>query len=209
MGKVCAVNGMGIGNGTPFRDVSIDQLGTELFQLGYHRHGNERLVNGMNGTMMEAGVFIGPTYYQRLKHMVKDKEHARSRGPVQILTRQPVEGRSRDGGLRFGEMERDCVISHGASSVLRERLFEQSDPFECVVCAKCGYIAQTEARGTSVRNRERICTVCDDGAHCRTVKFPFAFKLLLQELMAMQISPRLKVGIAQDDILGDQSVHCS
>ena len=104
---------MGIGNGTPFRNVSIEQIGGELHNLGFQKYGNERLINGMTGEMMSGTVFIGPTYYQRLKHMVKDKEHARSRGPVQILTRQPVEGRSRDGGLRFGEMERDCVISHG------------------------------------------------------------------------------------------------
>lgn len=200
LGKVCAQSGRGCGNGTPFRNVSVEQIGNEMHNLGYQRHGHERLINGMTGLMMEGEVFIGPVFYQRLKHMVKEKEHARSRGPRQILTRQPVEGRSRDGGLRFGEMERDCVISHGASSLLRERLFEQSDPFTGVVCTKCGYIAQPTAKNTIVRNNRSFCKLCDTGDNCVDVKFPFAFKLFVQEMMAMNIAPRLQIGDTRQSI---------
>lgn len=104
------------------------------------------MYNGHTGRKLEAQIFIGPTYYQRLKHMVDDKIHSRARGPVQILTRQPVEGRSRDGGLRFGEMERDCMISHGAAQFMKERLFDQSDAYRVHICDICGLIAVANLR---------------------------------------------------------------
>lgn len=110
LGQLCCVQGEQ-GDGTPFRGASIDQIQTELKRAGHDSLGTTTMYNGMTGTKMHGKVFVGPTYYQRLKHMVMDKQHSRSRGPVQILTRQPVEGRAREGGLRFGEMERDwCSI---------------------------------------------------------------------------------------------------
>ena len=192
LGKLCCFEGV-IGDGTPFRGASIEQISSELEKHGFQRHGNEKLYNGMTGEPMDGVAFMGPTYYQRLKHMVLDKQHARARGPIQILTRQPVEGRSREGGLRFGEMERDCVIAHGTANVLRERLFEQSDPFTTHVCQKCGLLCQSEAIGMQVRNTDPFCRNCNSKEYATEVQIPYAFKLLLQELYAMNIAPRLRL----------------
>jgi DNA-directed RNA polymerase II subunit RPB2 len=137
LSKVSSLRGFE-GDATPFTDVTVDSVSSLLREHGYQSRGFEEMYNGHTGRKMVAQVFFGPTYYQRLRHMVDDKIHARARGPVQILTRQPVEGRARDGGLRFGEMERDCMISHGASAFLRERLFEVSDAFRVHICDICG-----------------------------------------------------------------------
>jgi DNA-directed RNA polymerase beta subunit len=107
------------GDATPFTSVTVDNISDALHRCGYQSRGWEVMYNGHTGRQLKAQIFLNPTYYQRLKHMVDDKMHSRGRGPVQILTRQPVEGRARDGGLRFGEMERDCIISHGASAFLK------------------------------------------------------------------------------------------
>ena len=192
VGKLCAIEGKQ-GDATPFRDVSINHIGASLQEHGYDSLGCETLYNGMTGQALPAKVFMGPTYYQRLKHMVLDKQHSRSRGPVQILTRQPVEGRAREGGLRFGEMERDCIISHGAANVLSERLFEQSDPFVATVCGKCGLLAQPAAEHTLIRQKKPYCRICKSGAMVQDIRMPYAFKLLLQELMAMNIAARLRL----------------
>jgi DNA-directed RNA polymerase II subunit RPB2 len=137
LSKVGAIKGQE-GDATPFTDVTITKISNILRDAGYQSRGFEVMYNGHTGRKMKAQVFFGPTYYQRLRHMVDDKIHARARGPVQILTRQPVEGRARDGGLRFGEMERDCMISHGAAAFLKERLFEVSDAYRIHVCEICG-----------------------------------------------------------------------
>nr|XP_057929081.1 LOW QUALITY PROTEIN: uncharacterized protein LOC131129481 [Doryrhamphus excisus] len=181
LGKVSALVGEE-GDGTPFSDVTVEQIANQLEEQGYQRHGLETMYNGMTGQELTAKIFIGPTYYQRLKHMVKDKLHARARGPLQILTRQPAEGRARDGGLRFGEMERDCIISHGASLFLRERLFEVSDFFEAIVCEECGLFCLEDG-----------CKACANRTNIAKVEMPYAFKLLLQELMGMNIAPRLRL----------------
>jgi len=196
LGKLCSVMGQ-IGDATPFRGTSIDQISSELVRHGHDPLGSETFHNGSTGERFQGKVFFGPTYYQRLKHMVKDKHHSRSRGPVQILTRQPVEGRARDGGLRMGEMERDCCLSHGSAHLLSERLVEQSDPFVSHVCSKCGLLALPAAEKTLIRNRKPHCTNCKGGGDVHEVRMPYAFKLLLQEMMAMNIAARLRLKLGE------------
>jgi len=174
------------GDATPFQEVTVSQISQDLFNIGYQKEGNEAMYNGHTGRKLEALLFLGPTYYQRLKHMVDDKIHSRARGPVQILTRQPTEGRSRDGGLRFGEMERDCMISHGAARFLKERLFDASDAYNVYVCCRCGLFAIADL----TRNKYE-CKGCDNTTEIARVCIPYACKLLFQELMAMMIAPRM------------------
>lgn len=185
LGKVSALSGEE-GDATPFSDVTVDQISEKLKSFNYHSRGLEVMHNGMTGRKLRTQIFIGPTYYQRLKHMVDDKIHARARGALQILSRQPLEGRSRDGGLRFGEMERDCIISHGASAFLKERLMDVSDSYTCYVCDKCGILA--------ISGRDILeCRACSNQVAISKIQIPYAFKLLIQELMAMNIAPRLRV----------------
>lgn len=142
---------------------------------------------------MQCLVVIGPTFYQKLKHMVIDKVHARARGPLTFLTRQPMEGRSREGGLRVGEMERDCIISHGAMAVMKDRLLESADPFVAPVCNTCGLLCEP-ARESVIGKKQASCRNCGDRCAGVTNKeMPFAYKLLLQELMAMHIRPAMRL----------------
>jgi DNA-directed RNA polymerase II subunit RPB2 len=188
--KVGALTGKE-GDATPFTDVSVDQIAGVLHELGYHRHGNEVMYSGHTGRMIHAKVFLGPTFYQRLKHLVDDKIHARSRGPVTMLTRQPMEGRARDGGLRMGEMERDCLISHGVSSFLRDRMFANSDPYAIYICTLCGLIAHADLRKHIYWCNNKDCQHAK--ASIVRVHIPYACKLLFQELMAMCIAPRIQI----------------
>ncbi len=149
MGKVAALQGME-GDATPFTDVTVENISNMLHELGYQRRGNEVCYNGHTGRQMGAMLFLGPTYYQRLKHTVDDKIHSRGRGPTQMLTRQPMEGRSRDGGLRFGEMERDCIISHGACSSRCAALAAlRCAALRCAACADALRACAVQARRRS------------------------------------------------------------
>ncbi|KAI0936831.1 DNA-dependent RNA polymerase II [Taiwanofungus camphoratus] len=174
------------GDATPFTDLTVESVSQFLRQKGYQSRGLEVMYHGHTGRKLQAQVYLGPTYYQRLKHMVDDKIHSRARGPVQILTRQPVEGRSRDGGLRFGEMERDCMISHGVAAFLKERLFEASDAYRLHVCDICGLTAIA-----NLKKQTFECRSCKNKTACSQLYIPYAAKLLFQELQSMNIAARL------------------
>jgi DNA-directed RNA polymerase II subunit RPB2 len=185
LGKVLIELGL-FGDGTAFGEFNVNDICGELIKLGYEAHGNELMYNGLTGEQHECSVFMGPVFYQRLKHMVNDKAHSRSIGPMVNLTRQPAEGRSRDGGLRFGEMERDCMVSHGASRFTRGRMYDASDKYSVHICKKCGLIA-------SYNDKMHIhhCRTCDNRTDFSYVEIPYACKLLFQELNTMNIAPRI------------------
>jgi DNA-directed RNA polymerase II subunit RPB2 len=185
IGKLLLKLGL-FGDGTSFGDMDMEEVFKELKKHDYESHGNEVLYDGKTGEQIQTSIFIGPVYYQRLKHMVNDKQHSRCIGPMVNLTRQPAEGRSRDGGLRFGEMERDCMISHGASKFTKERIYDVSDKYAVNVCKKCGMIA-------IYNDKEHIhlCNVCENRTDFSYVKIPYSCKLLFQELITMNIVPRI------------------
>ena len=187
MGKICSVVG-NKGDSTPFMGIPVEGLANILEKVcGFHRYGSEVLYDGRTGNQLKVDIFMGPTYYQRLKHMVEDKIHSRSTGPVVLMTRQPSEGRARDGGLRFGEMERDCMLSHGSATFLKEMLIDKSDNYKVYVCADCGMFASVNP----VKNIY-ICKSCTKSNNFIEVRIPYATKLFFQELNAMSVSPRLR-----------------
>jgi DNA-directed RNA polymerase II subunit RPB2 len=176
-----------VGDGSPFTDVSVEGLSKMLRDdLKLEPYSNEIMYCGTTGKQMATSIFMGPIFYQRLKHMVEDKIHSRAAGPVVMLTRQPAEGRARDGGLRFGEMERDCIVAHGATEFLKEIMMEKSDNFECYVCKACGLIGVVNPAAGIFK-----CNSCKNTTSFAQVRVPYAYKLFTQELESMSICSRI------------------
>ncbi len=184
-GKAGALSGTYV-DGTTFDVKSEADIRKELLELGFREDGTEIMYNGVTGQQLKARIYIGNMYYLRLKHMVANKLHARASGRIQLLTRQPIEGRSKGGGLRLGEMEKDCFVAHGASLLLKERF--DSDKTVIHVCDNCGMIAVYDnAKGRS------YCPKCGGNVEINAVELSYAFKLLLDELKSMIIYPKISL----------------
>jgi DNA-directed RNA polymerase II subunit RPB2 len=190
LGKVLLDLGM-FGDGTSFGNLDVQTIASELQRIGYESYGNEIMYNGLTGEQLETSVFLGPVFYQRLKHMVNDKQHSRAIGPMVNLTRQPAEGRSRDGGFRIGEMERDVMIAHGASRFCRERLYDVSDKYSVHVCKKCGMMASYNDGKKSADFTIHLCNTCGNKTDFARVEIPYAFKLMSQELQTINVATRI------------------
>ena len=184
-GKSSALRGKVV-DGSAFVGEKANDLKEILEKYGFKSTGKEVMYDGRTGKKFNAEVYVGVVYYQKLHHMVADKIHSRARGQVQMLTKQPTEGRARGGGLRFGEMERDCLIAYGASMMLKDRLLEESDKAEVNICERCGLLAYYD-----IKQRRYVCRVCGDRAKISSVAIAYAFKLLLQEMISLNIAPRL------------------
>ena len=186
-GKAGALRGSQF-DGSAFVGEKIEEVKPVMDAAGFKYSGKEIMYDGRTGKSFPVEVFIGVVYYQKLHHMVADKIHARARGQVQMLTKQPTEGRARGGGLRFGEMERDCLIAYGASMILKDRLLDESDKADIFVCERCGLVAYHD-----VKQRKYVCRVCGDKAKVSSVSVAYAFKLLLQEMQSLNVAPRLLI----------------
>lgn len=184
-GKAGALMGRTI-DGTAFASEAEKDLRKALLEMGFRENGTETMYSGISGERLKAKIYVGNMYYLRLKHMVANKLHARASGRIQLLTRQPIEGRAKGGGLRLGEMEKDCLVAHGASLLLKERF--DSDKTTIYVCEECGMLAVFD----DFRNN-RFCHRCGSNVTINVVEISYAFKLLLDELKALGIAPRLKL----------------
>ncbi|MBI4448024.1 DNA-directed RNA polymerase subunit B [Candidatus Woesearchaeota archaeon] len=184
-GKVGALSGRFV-NGSVFSAEAETDLRKELLERGFRENGTERMYNGITGEEFEANIFVGNMYYLKLKHMVANKLHARAAGRIQLLTRQPIEGRSKGGGLRLGEMEKDCFVAHGASLLLKERF--DSDRTEVYVCEKCGMLAIHDSF-----KKKPSCPKCGGNVDIAPIEISYAFKLLYDELRSLCIYPQVKL----------------
>ncbi len=182
-GKVGSLAGRYI-DGTAFEAEPEEKLREELLSLGFKENGTETMYDGITGEQFEAKIYVGAMYYLKLKHMVANKMHSRARGPIQLLTRQPTEGRAKEGGLRLGEMEKDTFIAHGASLLLKERF--DSDKTIVPLCEKCGIIAIYD----EFKNK-KYCPICGDDVEINFVEMSYAFKLMLDEFKSLGIYPKL------------------
>lgn len=200
---------------TPFKfsekQRAVDYFGEQLTAAGFNYYGSEPLYSGIWGDKLEADIYIGVVYYQRLRHMVSDKSQVRATGPINQLTRQPLKGRKKHGGIRFGEMERDSIIAHGAAYLLHERLLNSSDRHLAVICDKCGSILSatakqmTQQEASALKNKVPksrcvdavmnvvMCHVCKTSTSCHTVPMPYVTRYLVNELAAMNIKMRFDV----------------
>jgi DNA-directed RNA polymerase beta subunit len=223
-GKVGALNGA-FQDATPFRfdekSRAVDAFGEQLAAAGYNYYGTETMYSGITGEPLGVDIFFGVVYYQRLRHMVKDKAQVRATGPVNALTRQPVKGKKKGGGVRFGEMERDALLAHGGAFLLHDRLHASSDAHTALVCKKCGSmlttfsfpqaaaalespaggaasggVAPAATQGGPRRGPRRapMCAACKTGEHVTVVTMPYVFRYLANELAAMNVKLRLRVG---------------
>lgn len=182
-GKMGALAGRHV-DGTTFESEPEDAIRRELLSLGFRENGTETLYNGISGEKMDAKIYIGSMYYLKLKHMVANKIHSRARGPIQLLTRQPTEGRAKEGGLRLGEMEKDTFVAHGASLLLKERF--DSDKTVVPICENCGIIAIHDTY-----KDKRYCPICGDNVVVNDIEISYAFKLILDEFKSLGIYPKL------------------
>jgi len=172
-------------DGTCFDSEPVEDVRDELLRFGFLDDGTETFYDGVSGKKLDVRVFVGNIYYMRLKHMVANKVISRGRGPIVLLTRQPTEGRKKEGGLRIGEMEKDAIVAHGASMFLKERF--DSDKTVIPVCEKCGLVAVFDEY-----RRSSFCSFCGE-SEVSNIEISYAFKLLLEELKSMCIYPKIKL----------------
>lgn len=184
-GKAGALAGRYI-DGTTFDSEPEADLRKTLMDFGFRESGVETMYNGYTGEQYKAKIFVGNMYYMKLKHMVANKIHARARGPIQLLTRQPTEGRAKEGGLRLGEMEKDTFVAHGASLLLKERF--DSDKIIVPVCEQCGAVAVHDER-----KNVKYCHICGDNVEISNVEVSYAFKLMMDEFKSLGVYPKLKL----------------
>lgn len=171
---------------TPFQfekgQSAIDYYGNLLKKAGYSYYGTESMYSGIHGRHLEVDIFFGVVYYQRLRHMVSDKFQVRTTGPIDVKTHQPVKGRKREGGIRFGEMERDAMIAHGTSAVIQDRLMNCSDKTSEIMCTRCGSIISI-----SKKNSQKVCLLCNQSDKIASVSIPYVLKYLVAELASCNI----------------------